>query len=357
MQTKKHHIVLTVLLPIQFIIITLLKSKSYFIENYYATKAYPIISKTLRLLLGWIPFSFGDVFALFLIGYVVYQLYLLFKNKFKSIIPFLTRITALLSVLYFCFYAFWGLNYFRKPLADKLYLTKSKYTNTQLLETGKKVANQLNKAHCNITQNDTIIVHNPLQNHELFDIAFDSYTNVSKTYPDLAYKNISVKKSLVSLMHMYTGTSGYFNPITSEAQINDKIPRTGLPATTCHEMAHQIGWSAENDANFVSFLTCTHSNNKYFKYAGYRMAFIYIIKELRKRDKELSTALWQNVNKGIIKDFQNSRQHWQAYKNPIEPYIKKGYNSYLKANNQASGIQSYNYVVDLLIAYDKQKGI
>ena len=38
----------------------------------------------------------------------------------------------------------------------------------------------------------------------------------------------------------------------------------------------------------------------------------------------------------------------------IEPYFKKGYNSYLKANNQTKGIKSYSYVVDLLIAYYKQ---
>ncbi|MDG1040547.1 MAG: DUF3810 family protein, partial [Polaribacter sp.] len=39
---------------------------------------------------------------------------------------------------------------------------------------------------------------------------------------------------------------------------------------------------------------------------------------------------------------------------PIEPLIKKGYNSYLKANNQANGIASYNYVVDLIISYENQ---
>ena len=37
--------------------------------------------------------------------------------------------------------------------------------------------------------------------------------------------------------------------------------------------------------------------------------------------------------------------------NQLEPYLKKGYNSYLKANNQSKGIKSYSYVVDLLIAY------
>ena len=122
-------------------------------------------------------------------------------------------------------------------------------------------------------------------------------------------------------------------------------------------MAHQIGWSAENDANFVGFLASTSNPDVYFKYAGYRMAFHYLMRELRKRDKELSKELWTMVNKGVIKDFKASHKHWSKYENPIEPYIKSGYNSYLKANNQSKGIKSYSYVVDLFIAYDLKEGI
>ena len=35
--------------------------------------------------------------------------------------------------------------------------------------------------------------------------------------------------------------------------------------------------------------------------------------------------------------------------------MKKGYNAYLKSNNQAKGVESYNYVVDLLISYYSDK--
>ena len=49
--------------------------------------------------------------------------------------------------------------------------------------------------------------------------------------------------------------------------------------------------------------------------------------------------------------FSASYQFWQAYKNPFEPLVKKGYNAYLKANKQDKGIASYSYVVDLFITY------
>ena len=78
------------------------------------------------------------------------------------------------------------------------------------------------------------------------------------------------------------------NPLTGEAQVNDKIPKTSYPTTTCHEMAHQIGFAAENEANFIGFLAANYNDDPYFKYASYRMAFGYCISELRKRDANLS---------------------------------------------------------------------
>ena len=182
-------------------------------------------------------------------------------------------------------------------------------------------------------------------------MAATGYDNLSKDFPQLKYQFKSVKSSLMSLLQTYNGTSGYLNPLTGEAQVNDRIPKTSYPTTTCHEIAHQIGFAAENEANFVGFLAANYTNDLYFKYASYRMAFGYCISEMRKRDKNISKELWKTVNKGIAKDFNASYQFWQVYKNPFEPIVKKGYNAYLKANKQSKGVQSYNYVVDLLISY------
>lgn len=263
----------------------------------------------------------------------------------------------MLSTLYFCFYSFWGLNYFREPLSKNLGIEQAQYATTQLLKTTEKIITKLNDCQFSITKNDTIKVETPYTTSEIYKKALIGYTILAQTYPQFSYNTPSVKNSLVSLMHMYTGTSGYLNPITGEAQVNSRIPKTGFPATACHEMAHQIGWSAENDANFVGFLAATANTDIYFKYAGYRMAFYYLMGDIRKRDTALAKKLWKTVHKGISKDFKASYALWKQYENPIEPYLKKGYNSYLKANNQTKGIQSYSYVVDLLIAYDQQKGL
>ncbi|APG64562.1 hypothetical protein LPB136_03910 [Tenacibaculum todarodis] len=351
MKWNKKHIILTLLLPLQIGLVQVLSQYPAFIERYYSNGLYPYISKFLRVLFGWIPFSVGDVIGLILFFCLLRGVYKLIKNRFKHLLTSVLQFTAFLSILYCCFYLFWGLNYFRIPLAKNLGFEQSKYTSEQLKEVTKHIILKLNEAHLNITNNDSLKVVNPYQQKEIYTLARNGYTNLEGDFPQLKYQYSSVKNSLVSKFQSYNGTAGYLNPITGEAQVNRLLPKTSYPTTTCHEMAHQIGYSAENEANFVGFLASIYNKDKYFQYSGYRMAFGYCISEVRKQDKALFKELWLTVNKGISKDFNASYQFWQQYKNPIEPLMKKGYNSYLKANKQTNGIASYSYVVDLLISY------
>lgn len=357
MQNHKKYIFISSLLPIQVILVSYLSKKHYVIEHYYSNGIYPIISRFFRMLLGWIPFSFGDVLGIFLLILFLKSIYTLVITKGKNFIGQILKFTSFLSIVYFCFYAFWGLNYFREPLAKNLHLQQNNYTTNQLTKTTQIIVKKLNAIHLQISTNDSLPVKVPHTKKDIYKLASKGFENLSKDYPQFQYKSTSLKSSLVSLFQSYNGTSGYINPVTGEAQINDMIPITGYPSTTCHEMAHQIGWSAENDANFVSFLACTYHPDIYFQYSGYRMAYRYCIIELSKRNKTIADSIKSSVNKGIHKDFKSSYLHWKQFENPIEPYLKKGYNSYLKANNQSQGIKSYSYVVDLLIAYFEKQPI
>lgn len=324
-----------------------------FIEQYYSNGIYPYISSFFRIILGWIPFSVGDMLLSVLLFLLFRFFFLLLKNRFRNFIPRLVSAIAFFSVIYFCFYLFWGLNYYREPLAKNLGYEQSKYTTEELEKVTSIIIDNLNDNHLKITNNDTVKIASPYEPKDFYKIAVEGYNNLAKEFPQFTYKYPAVKSSLMSELQMYNGTSGYINPLTGEAQVNKLIPKTSYPTTTCHEMSHQLGYAAENEANFIGFLAANFSDDIYFKYASYRMAFGYCISEVRKRDPDLSKELWKKVNKGIIKDFNNSYYHWRKYKNPFEPLVKKGYSAYLKANKQSKGTDSYNYVVDLLISYFK----
>lgn len=356
MNYKKSHILLALFLPIQIGVVQYLSKYQSFIENYYAKGLYPIVSKALRFLFGWVPFSVGDVFLLCLLFLSFRFLFQAFKSRGASIGKQLITAAAVISIVHFCFYLFWGFNYFRAPLEHQFPFSTSSYSTEELTQTTEAIIEQLNQYHLDIGGQDTVVVQVPYERKTMYAMAQKGYFELSKDYPELAYKCSSVKHSLMSTFQSYNGTSGYLNPLTGEAQVNAKIPKTGYPTTVCHEIAHQIGYAAENEANFIGFLAANYNSDIFFKYSSYRMALAYCLGELRKRDASEYNKMIRTINKGILKDYNASSAFWQQYKNPFEPIMKRGYNAYLKANRQTKGIESYNYVVDLLISYYRWKG-
>jgi hypothetical protein len=351
MKINKKQLFLAILLPVQVLLVQIAAQYPAFIEHYYSQGIYPIISSVLRIIFGWIPFSFGDLLLGLLLFIFLRFICRLIQTRFQKLTPKIVHFTAILSVIYFCFYLFWGLNYYREPLAKRFKYDQKRYTTNQLQSATTQIIEKLNYYQYKITKNDSIKVHNKYNQKEMYQMATTGYEKLKNDFPQLTYEYPSVKSSLMSLFQTYNSTAGYFNPLTGEAQVNDRVPKTSYPTTVCHEMAHQIGFAAENEANFVGFLAANYNDDVYFKYASYRMAFGYCISEIRKRDRNLSKELWRTVHKGVSKDFKASYQFWQAYENPFEPILKKGYNAYLEANKQEKGIESYNYVVNLLITY------
>jgi hypothetical protein len=57
------------------------------------------------------------------------------------------------------------------------------------------------------------------------------------------------------------------------------------------------------------------------------------------------------MNPGVLEDYKEAFEFWSAYNNPMEPLFKVFYSHFLKANNQDKGIESYSYVVALLVDY------
>jgi len=298
-----------------------------FIETYYSRGIYPYISSFLRILFGWMPFSFGDIIIIFFGLYLIYIIYKLVSTRFTNMVSKILGITSFISIIYFLFYFLWGLNYFRKPLDENLKLKTTPYSDQELVNLTNYLVSKLNESHLAITKSDSLSVNIPHSNKDIYLLAKKGYKKLANNNSLFTYKNGIAKNSL--------------------------IPKTILPTTTTHEMAHQIGFAAENEANFIGFLAALSSDDPYFKYSAYRMATRYTIFELYKRDKNTFEVLYKTLNKGILIDFKSSSDFWNTYKNPFEPIVKKGYNVYLKSNNQVKGINSYNYVVDLLISYFK----
>ncbi|MBL4662534.1 MAG: DUF3810 domain-containing protein [Flavobacteriaceae bacterium] len=353
---KRTKVILTLLLPVQYITLLILRRFPEFIETYYSRGLYPIIAKASRYVFGWVPFSVGDIFYTLLI---ILLLRWLFKNRrriWTAPVSFVVDITASLSIIYFVFNIMWGLNYYRVPLYKTLSLERD-YTTEELISTTQRLIQKSNELHRQLGFADSTKVDLPYSQQEIFDKSVNGYQNLEKEYPNLHYAPKSIKKSLWSLGLTYMGYSGYFNPLTGESQVNAKIKTHKFPVVSCHEQAHQIGYAAENEANFIATLATLHNDDPYIQYTGYIFALRYCVNEIARRDMDTYEAILPTINYGILESYREMREFWNDYENPFEDISKAFWDQFLKANNQSKGIMSYSYMVALVVNYFEDRPI
>ncbi len=324
-----------------------------FTERIYSRGIYPYIAKVLHLAFGWIPFSMGDVlYTLFIISLVVIIIKH-FKKLWQEPLKAFEKIVSKTISIAFSFFLLWGFNYFRVPLATQLSIN-TQYTEAQLLEATEVCIENANALHKQLASTDTTKVDFRLSQKEIYCIAYENgYPLQKEKISD--FKAIkSVKPSLYSKLLTYMGYSGYLNPFTNEAQVNAKMIGYSTPITVCHEIAHQMGYAAEEEANYLAFLATEKTQNPYFKYSATLFALRYFLNEIASVAPDKYEELYAKIRKGIFENYKEVRLFWQQYENKAAPVLKATYDAFLKANKQKEGINSYDLVVGLLIPHYKR---
>lgn len=345
--------ILALSLPLQWVLIRWLARYPEWVEEHYSLGLYPHISGFFRRLYGWIPFSVGDLLYGFLLSgilWVVYQHGRRLRTHFRES---LRNLLAGLAVLHLTFYLLWGLNYFRQPLSERMGLEEA-YDEAALLELVSTLIQEVNALQEQLTGGRTEQVVIPYDREDILNRTLEAYRVYGSAEPAFRYIHPSLKPSLISLGLSYMGYGGYLNPFTGEAQVNARLPLFRFPVVCAHEVGHQLGYSAENETNFIGYLLTRSQDDPYMQYSAAAYALGYCLAEVRRRDPTLAKSLVKELNAGVLANYAELRTFWESYQNPMEPVFKAIFNQYLEANLQKDGIRSYNRVVGLMIGYHKK---
>jgi Protein of unknown function (DUF3810) len=328
------------------------------VEQIYTYGLYPVLSHIVRLLTGWLPFSLGDILyfvaGIGLIRFAWRSIAASRKYGFKKTAPSIlyTSVCTLLLV-YIAFNVLWGLNYDREGIAKQLDLHVRPYKLPDVIQLTEHLQTQLNLF---AAQQDTIKRNELNTNRQLFQKAISVYDTAATTFPYLRYSHPSIKPSLYTYVGQYFGFTGYYNPFSGEAQIKTNIPVFLKPFVATHEIAHQLGYAKENEANFVAFLSSRQSHDPEILYSLYYELYAYSVREVYSRDSTRAKEFKKSLHPQVLRDNEILKAYFIRTENLVEPIISRFYNQYLKWNNQKNGVETYNDVVALLIAYGKKYG-
>jgi Protein of unknown function (DUF3810) len=328
------------------------------VERYYSTGIFPVISRVLRWLFGWIPFSFGDVLyaiaALLLIRAAYKLIRAIIQKRVDNIWLLRSGMRVMKSFLwiYIIFNLFWGMNYNRLGIAYQSGLEVTRYRTNEVDSLVSILIVRMNAL-----RESSIAERNPLHHKRtLFRRSFEAYQVRVSEAPFLRYGGQSVKPSIYSYIGNYLGFTGYYNPFTGEAQVNTTVPVFVQPFTTCHEIGHQLGYAKENEANMAGFLTAKNSVSPAFRYSAYFDLYLYAMRDLYIRDSSRSRELYERLSPSVRADIKTLRDFNTLHVGPLEPMVRVLYSQYLRANQQPGGMLSYNQVVALVIAYMRKYG-
>ncbi len=341
------------------ILIKILALNEILVERYYTYGVYPVISAGLRLLFGWLPFSFGDIVYLAAVFYIILKaLKFLRVLKSRQMKEYLSRVLLrkflrLILFIYLIFNIFWGLNYNRLGIASQLKLDVKEYTVQDLDTLTYVLQERLNIYAASVDSGKRMGLN---RNQVLFKEAIASYKKIDKSMPFLTYNYPSIKPSMYSHIGHYFGFTGYYNPFSGEAQIKTTVPFFLKPFVVLHEIGHQLGYGKENEANFIAFISSRSSTNTEFRYSVYYEMHQYAIRELYRRDSIKAKFYQEQLHPQVEKDTKELIAYLLRSKNYVEPWVTSFYDEYLKLNNQPKGKMTYNEVVAWLVAYQKKLG-
>lgn len=314
-----------------------------------------------RAVSGWVnglPFSVGEslcalgILALLaLAGVTIAQ-----RLHGKKLL--LRRLLALLALgvwIYAGVCAFWGVHYYGASFQQNTGLLAQPVSAEQLLVTARWFGEGVNRTAAGLPRDENGCFNAGVQ--QVFDDCGGLYSGIVRQYPCLDGPERRPKRATFSVLMSQTGFTGYIFPYTGEITLNIDCPAVFLPVTVAHEMAHQRGVAAEQEANFVAVAVCLASGKPMYEYSGWLFGWLHLSNALYRADPSAYGELWAALCPEAQADLLANNAYWDRFEGPVREAAESTYTGFLQSYGQELGMQSYGACVDLLVArYCPQAG-
>ena len=254
--------------------------------DFYADNIYGFICDFLGKIMDIFPFAVGEIlmylFSLVLLMTIVFSSLFIFlrkKTKYKKFYVCYMKSMLMILVSVFLLYTLNWIIPFRSSILSDKNLGRNAYTRAYTVDEIETLRNymveKVNETSKQVERDES--GHIIYKDYETVrkEIA-KSMKGLSEDYPRLKGYYPDMKIALCSTALEWMGIAGYNYPYTMEATYNKYITRLGYPAIYAHEISHHHGYYQEDEANFLSYLGCVHSDDAFIQYSGYIDAFYYL---------------------------------------------------------------------------------
>lgn len=346
----------------------------------YTFFIYPRIGAVLSHISGIFPFAIGDLFIALSIAWVIlYPIYQIFLKRIlirkgwiiqdaillKKRVVF-GRVAEYLLWVYAWFYLAWGLNYSQPNIFYRMKMMPAKVSEKTLKDFAYRYVDSLNllSEACQIKGGE---LYGNIDDKTFERLKDTTSLEVLTGYNKLPKQSLPMginppfnqhphaKTMVFSRFSAMAGVTGSMGPFFCEFTLNGAVLPHDYPSTYAHEFAHLLGVANEGEANFYSYIICTHSQDKAVRFSGYYHIFPHVLANVYRilGEKEFE-ALIKRVRPEIMVMAKSDRRYWLDKRckalDAAQDFI---FDLYLRGNNVKEGRKSYSGVVALILSWEE----
>lgn len=321
--------------------------------QWYSVHIYPLLVTTMGRVWGWFPFSVSEILIyILLLAFIVTMVRMVVRTVQtrtpKVAVAWLSGVLLTAGILAFLYTACCGINYHRKSFSEEEGIVTYEYDLEQLRDICLWLTQEVNVRADEVSRDAQGVMELAAPEGDGAVQAMhrlgEEFSSVQGYYP-------RPKELLISEILSYQSLTGIYLPFTVEANYNRDMTAYNKPFTACHELSHLRGFMQEQEANFIAFLACIGSERMDFQYSGYLSGWVYCMNALYRTDYESWQEVRGQLEEAVEPDLAANNAFWDRYEGPVSDTAERINDTYLKANGQTDGVESYDRMVDLIVVY------
>ena len=256
--------------------------------------------------------------------------------------------------VYALFCLMWGVNYWTDSFQDHSGITAQPVAAEDLEAVTAYFAQQLADTADSVPRDENGVYAVPKE--QILAESRLVYGGVTEQFPFLDFRDTGVKAVRCSRFMSIMGFTGVYFACIGESNVNVDSPACLLPSTVAHELAHQRGIAWEQECNFLGVLASVTSGMPDYVYSGWLLGFIHLGNALYETDPEAYWTIRNALPETVSADLRDNNAYWDQFRdNVVEKVSDTVYDAALKSYGDANGMKSYSMVVELLVAYYKDR--
>ncbi len=347
---------------VSFVLVLIARQNAAF-ADFFNGNISSIFRAVLASITSFIPFSLAEFLILsspLIVALLIWWAIRRKSTTWRAVVSYIVTLVAGASALYSLFVFTFGMGYYTTTLDKRLELDKQPVSAEELYNTAMILVDEVNSLVPEIRYELNGASTMPYSLSEMGDKLMSAYDGFSDKHTFVQKLDSNIKPVLCSVAMSYTQITGVYTFFTGESNLNIDFPDYSLPFTAAHEFAHQRGIAREDEANFIAFLICVESDDPYIRYCGYLNLYEYVSSKLYSADATEDKRLYYGARDALdgnaLGEIRSARLFNEKYSNSFMGSVGDSVNNaYLTLSGVQEGSRSYGLVVDLAVAYYKEK--